>query len=151
MIGFYGEFPSTMDAKGRFLLPAGVKKQLQQEETGLFYINRGFETCLSLYPFKAWENVIQQVSDLNEFDQKKRQFLRMYLNGATPVEPDSAGRLLIPSTHKEYAGLQKDIVVVGVGKKFEIWDSNKYKEIFESLSPQEFSNLAEEVLGNKSK
>ncbi len=151
MIGFYGEFPATMDAKGRFLLPAGVKKQLQQDEAGLFYINRGFERCLSLYPLKAWENVIEQVSDLNEFDQKKRQFLRLYLNGATPVEPDSAGRLLVPGTHKEYAGLQKDIVVIGVGKKFEIWDSNKYKEIFESLSPQEFSDLAEEVLGNKGK
>lgn len=151
MIGFYGEFPSTMDAKGRFLLPAGVKKQLQEGEAGLFYINKGFETCLSLYPLKAWENVAEKMDDLDEFDAKRRKFLRVYLNGATPVEPDSAGRILVPSTHKEYAGLEKDIVVIGVGKKFEIWDSNKYKEIFESLSPQEFSDLAQEVLGNKGK
>src|SRR5215510_234070 len=112
MIGFLGEFEATLDAKGRFLLPAGVKKQLPDKDPNLFVINRGFEKCLSLYPLKNWEPLFANISKLNDFDPTLRQFLRYYLNGATNVEPDGAGRLLIPPNLKDYAELKKDIVLV---------------------------------------
>lgn len=146
MIGFLGEFEATLDAKGRFLLPAGFKKQLPEEETTRFVINRGFEKCLALYPVKNWEPLFADISKLNDFDPKVREFRRYFLNGATFVEPDTAGRLLVPPNLKEHAGLQKDIVLVAAVNKIEIWDSNTYKKFFDSYSPDAFSNLAKEVM-----
>jgi MraZ protein len=149
MTGFLGEFEATLDAKGRFLLPAGFKRQLPEEEAAKFVINRGFEKCLSLYPLKSWEPLFADIRQLNDFDPKVREFRRHFLNGATFVEPDSAGRLLVPPNLKEHAGLEKDIVLVAAVNKIEIWDSNKYKQLFESFSPEAFSSLADEVMNKK--
>lgn len=146
MTGFLGEFEATLDAKGRFLLPAGFKRQLPEEETPRFVINRGFEKCLALYPVKNWEPLFADISKLNDFDPKVREFRRYFLNGATFVEPDTAGRLLVPPNLKDHAGLQKDIVLVAAVNKIEIWDSNTYKKFFDSYSPDAFSNLAKEVM-----
>ena len=146
MTGFLGEFEATLDAKERFLLPAGFKKQLPEEETGRFVINRGFEKCLALYPVKSWEPLYNQIEKLNEFEPKVREFRRYFLNGASYVVPDSAGRLLVTQSLKDYAELQKDIVLVAAVNKIEIWDSNKYKQFFESFSPETFSNLAKDVM-----
>jgi len=150
MIGFLGEFEATLDAKGRFLLPAGFKKQMPEGESSVFVINRGFEKCLSLFPEKNWEPLFAEIYKLNDFDPRVREFRRQFLNGATTVEPDSAGRLLIPSNLKEHAGLEKDIVLVAALNKFEIWDSKKYKQLFDSFSPEAFSNLAREVMAKDS-
>jgi len=146
MIGFLGEFEATLDAKGRFLLPAGFKKQLPENEDDRFVINRGFEKCLSLYPMKSWEPLFADISKLNEFDPKAREFRRYFLNGATIVEPDNAGRLLVPPNLKEHADLQKDIVLVAAVNKIEIWDSNKYHQLFDSFSAEDFSSLAKDVM-----
>ena len=149
MIGFLGEYEVTMDTKGRFLLPAGFRKQLAEEAASQFVINRGIETCLSLYPMQSWEPIFAKVSKLNEFDPKVRQFRRYFLNGATNIELDTAGRLLIPKALMEYAGLEKDVVLVSAVDKIEIWDKTKYTKFFESFSPESFSDLANEVM-NKS-
>jgi MraZ protein len=149
MIGFLGEFEATLDAKGRFLLPAGFKKQLPEGEGNRFVINRGFEKCLSLYPMQSWEPLFADIHKLNDFDPRVREFRRFFLNGATLVEPDTAGRLLVPPNLKDHAGLQKDIVLVAAINKIEIWDSSKYHQLFESYSPEAFSDLAKEVMGRK--
>jgi MraZ protein len=151
MIGFLGEFEATLDAKGRFLLPVGFKKQLPEAETVKFIINRGFEKCLALYPVKNWEPLFADISRLNDFDPKVREFRRYFLNGATEVEPDSAGRLLVPPNLKVHADLQKDIVLVAAVNKIEIWDSSKYKQLFDTFSPDAFSNLAKEVMAGDKK
>jgi MraZ protein len=145
MIGFLGEYEATVDSKGRFLLPAGFKKQLP-EEGNQFVISRGFEKCLTLYPMKAWEPIFNELSKLNDFDPKVREFRRYFLNGATTVELDSAGRILLPPNLKEHAGLEKDIVLVAAMNKIEIWDKSKYQQFFESFSPESFSQLAQQVM-----
>ena len=147
MTGFLGEFEATLDAKGRFLLPAGFKKQLPETETSRFVINRGFEKCLALYPMGTWEPLFAKINGLNEFDPKQREFRRAFLNGATYVEPDTAGRILLPPSLKVYAELQKDIVLMATGDKLEIWDSNKYKQFFDSISSDALSDLGKDVLG----
>lgn len=148
MTGFLGEFESTLDPKGRFLLPAGLKKQLPEGENTRFVINRGFEKCLSLYPKQSWEPLFAKISTLNDFDPKVREFRRYFLNGATEVELDSAGRLLLPPALKEYAGLGKDIVLASAVDKIEIWSKDGYQKFFESYSPADFSSLAQQVMGN---
>lgn len=149
MIGFLGEYESTVDAKGRFLLPVGFKKQLPEAESTMFVLNRGFEKCLSLYPEQSWKPIYEEISHLNDFDPKVREFRRYFLNGATRIELDSAGRLLLPKNLMEYAELGKDIVLVSAVNKIEIWDKQKYKQFFESMTPDDFSNLANEVMNKK--
>ncbi|MBE7172051.1 MAG: division/cell wall cluster transcriptional repressor MraZ [Williamsia sp.] len=146
MTGFLGEYESTLDAKGRFLLPAAFKKQLPEDSNNRFVINRGFEKCLSLYPIASWEPIFAEISKLNDFDPKVREFRRYFLNGATITETDSAGRLLVPQNLKEYASLEKDIVLVAAVNKIEIWDKQKYAQFFESFSPDTFSHLAQQVM-----
>ena len=149
MIGFLGEYEATLDAKGRFLLPAGFKKQLPEEGGSQFVINRGFEKCLTLYPTQTWEPIFTNISKLNEFDPKVREFRRHFLNGATNVELDSAGRLNLPKNLMEYAGMEKDIVLVSAINKIEIWDKSKYTQFFETFTPESFSDLANEVMNKK--
>lgn len=149
MIGFLGEYEATLDAKGRFLLPAGFKKQLPGETASLFILNRGFEKCLTLYPQQSWDPIFSEISKLNDFDPKVREFRRYFLNGATQLELDSAGRLLLPKNLAEHAGLERDIVLVSAVNKIEIWDKSKYKQFFETFTPQSFSDLANEVMNRR--
>lgn len=149
MIGFLGEYEATLDSKGRFLLPAGFKKQLPEDGASQFVINRGFEKCLTLYPVQSWEPIFSNISKLNDFDPKVREFRRYFLNGATNVELDSAGRLNIPKNLMEHAGLEKDIVLVSAVNKIEIWDISKYKQFFEPFTSESFSEIANEVMNKK--
>jgi MraZ protein len=86
---------------------------------------------------------------LNDFDPKVREFRRYFLNGAMQIEVDGAGRLLLPKSLMEHAGLEKDIVLVSAVNKMEIWDKNKYQQFFENFSPETFSGLAAEVMTKK--
>jgi MraZ protein len=149
MIGFIGEYEATLDSKGRFLLPAGIKKQLPEGEQPVFVINRGFEKCLSMYPIQSWKPIYETVSGLNDFDPKVREFRRYFLNGAMQIELDGAGRMLLPKSLIEHGGLDKDIILVSAMNKMEIWDKNKYQQFFETFSPESFSSLAAEVMAKK--
>lgn len=146
MTGFLGEFEATMDAKGRFLLPAGLKKQLPETELGSFVINRGFEKCLTMYPQSSWAPIFSNISKLNDFDPKVREFRRWFLNGAIEMELDSAGRLLVPKNLMDHAGLTKDIVLVSAVNKIEIWDKEQYQSLFATFSNDAFSELAAKVM-----
>ena len=111
-----------MDAKGRFLLPSGFRKQLPEGSAERFVINRGFENCLTLYPMDSWTVLSEKINKLNDFNPKVREFKRLFLNGANIVEADSAGRILLPKPLQEYAGLKKDIIMSAQGNKVELWD-----------------------------
>ncbi len=149
MAGFLGEYEATIDAKGRFLLPGGIKKQMP-EGTSTIVISRGFEKNLLIYPLKAWEAIEEKIKKLNDFNPKVSQFRTLFVGGASYVELDTAGRILLPPSLKEYAGLSKDIVLASDIDKIKIWDSVKYKKLFEDNSPDAFASLAMEVMGNNS-
>ena len=149
MISFIGEYESTIDTKGRFLLPSGFKKQIPETEAASFVLNRGFEKCLTVYPMQSWTPIYENISALNDFDPKVREFRRHFLNGATQLELDGAGRILLPKNLMEHAGLEKDIVLVAAVSKLEIWDKDQYRKIFETFSPDEFSKIAAEVMAKK--
>ena len=146
MIDILGEYQATLDPKGRFLLPAAFKKQLSEDQGTRFVFNRGLDNCVTLFTVKNWEAFSAKIRTLNDFNEEERPVRRFFLNGAAYVEPDSAGRLLVPPHLKEHAGLQKDLVMHWADDKLEIWDSNKYKQLFESFSPEAFSNLGNEVM-----
>jgi MraZ protein len=149
MISFLGEYESTIDTKGRFLLPAAFKKQLPVDDATNFVINRGFEKCLTLYPQQSWNPIFANISKLNDFDPKVRAFRRYFLNGASPVEMDSAGRLLLPKNLLSHASLSKDIVLVSALNKIEIWDKVLYDQFFNTMTDESFSAIANEVMNGK--
>lgn len=147
MSDFFGQFDSTIDPKGRFLLPAGLKKQLDENDNS-FFITRGIDTHLWLYPKSSWSSIVEKIRGLNRNDPKVILFLRQFLNGAVEVEMDTAGRILIQGSLKEYANLSKDIVLLAVFDKIEIWDSNNYNKLFVNQTTEQFSQLYKDVLGN---
>lgn len=146
-VSLIGEYEATIDTKGRFLLPAALKKQLPQGDN-VFIVNRGFEKCVTLYPMVSWTPIVEKIKSLNEFEPKVREFRRYFLGGATEVELDAAGRLLLPPSLKAFAGLEKDIFIVANFTKIEIWDADRYRKFFDEFSSESFSRLAEEVMGN---
>lgn len=150
MLNLLGEYPSTLDAKSRALLPAALKKQLGGAESKGFVVNRDvFSECLVLYPMDEWDRTSADVRRLNRFDPDNVEFIRRFLNGATPVELDASGRLLLPKTLMAYAHLGKDIVFTGMGDRIEIWNEEHHKR---ALSGNvDFKSLAAKVMADKPK
>lgn len=146
MAQFIGEYELTIDAKGRFLLPASFRKQLPEGAEVVFVVSRGFEQCLNLYPMDEWNVLSEKINKLNDFNPKVRDFKRLFLNGANVVESDTAGRLLLTKTLLEHAGITKEIVLTAQGNKMEIWDKATHKAHIQSKMA-DFSDLANEVLG----
>ena len=120
MLHYQGEFESTIDQRGRFVLPQGVMKQFVQNDTQQtsFIISRGFEKCLTLYSIESWDTMVAKINKLNDFDPKVRAFRRLFMGGATKVELDTSNRLTTPSSLKEYAALSKDIIITAANGKF---------------------------------
>lgn len=140
-----GEYDCKLDAKGRFLVPSGLRKQLPEGQQDAFVVNKGLDDCLVLYPQEVWEKEMRMLQSRNRFEKKSRAFLRMFLNGATEVSLDSNGRALIPKRLAEQVGLEKEIVLVAQIDKVEIWDRARYDEWM--ANPDfDFSELAEEVM-----
>lgn len=148
MTNLIGEYECRVDAKCRFLLPAGLKKQLPPEVQDRFVINRGFEKCLVLYPQNVWKVISTEINQLNLYNKKNRDFVRYFYRGATELVLDSASRLLLPKQLTVYAGIDKEIVLSAFSNRIEIWAKGVYENLLTN-EPEDFSSLAEEVMGNK--
>lgn len=146
MTRFLGEFECKLDAKGRLSLPSGLRKQLSPEAKDKFVLNRGFENCLALYPMNEWEKISAEVNQLNMYVKKNREFARYFYRGASELELDAAGRLLLPKRMSEYAGIDKDIILSAWHNKIEIWSKEKFEALLND-EPKDFASLAEEVMG----
>ncbi|MBO4980409.1 MAG: division/cell wall cluster transcriptional repressor MraZ [Lachnospiraceae bacterium] len=121
---FMSEYNHTIDAKGRLSIPSKFRSVLGKE----FVISKGIESCLYVYANEDWEKFEQNLTSLPLINKEARQFARFFLAGAAQVELDPQGRILVPTGLREYAGLKKDVVLVGVGTRIEIWDSEKWTE-----------------------
>lgn len=147
MTGLVGEYEVKLDAKGRFMFPSHLRRQLSPAAQESFMLNKGFEECLTLYPMNEWEKLSQQLSKINLFKPKNRMFYRLFHQGAKDVFLDNAGRILIPSLHMERVGLKKEVMLIAYNDRIEIWDKAKYFDMIES-NISDFSDLADEVMGN---
>ncbi len=144
MTFFTSEYESKLDVKGRLVLPARIKSQLPAEG-GELVIRRGFENCLVVYPMVEFKKVFSRISGLSEFNEEYRKLQRNFLSGVVTVELDANGRFLIPKNLLTYAGIEKDVVLVGVGNKVEIWNPSSYEKHL-IQDPAELSKLAEKYL-----
>lgn len=148
MLNLLGEYDCKLDAKGRLMMPSGLKKQLQDVVREGFVINRDlFEKCLVLYPMKEWKRVSAEIGTLNRFVRKNVLFIRRFNNGATQVDVDSNGRILIPSSLSAYAEMKKELKVIGNGDRIELWSKENYEAM---LSEDiDMASLSEEVMGGR--
>jgi MraZ protein len=142
-----GEYELAMDTKGRFLMPSGFRKQLPENMEMKFVVNRGFERCLTLYTMESWAATSGRLMKLNDFNVKVQKLKRLFLNGANIIELDTAGRMLLPKTLQEYAGLKKELVFSAQGNKVEIWDKDTYYNYINQHSA-ELGDLSNEVFGD---
>lgn len=146
MIQFIGEYDCKIDPKGRVMIPAGLKKQLPEEAADKFVINRGFEKCLVLYPYNEWQKISAEVNKLNLYNQKNRNFARYFFRGATELSLDANGRVLLPKSLLEYAGITNDLVLFPYSNRIEVWSKEAYDNLLNE-EPEDFAMLAEEVMG----
>ncbi|WP_166251962.1 division/cell wall cluster transcriptional repressor MraZ [Marinobacter salicampi] len=128
MSNFLGSHAINMDAKGRLAIPARVREDLAQVCGGRIVLtaNADEERCLLMYPEPQWEAVRAQIEGLPNMHKKARRLQRLVLGHATPLELDSAGRILVPPTLRSYALLEKKLMLIGQGKKLELWSEERW-------------------------
>ncbi len=147
MVNLLGEFAVKLDSKGRLALPAGLLRQLPPESAQRFVINRGFEQCLTLYPYDEWERLVTRIrQNTNPFSQKHRSFIRNFFRGATLVQPDRQQRILIPKPLLDYAGIDREAILFAHFGQVEIWNPQRYQQAL-NMPADQLAALAEEVMG----
>ncbi|WP_274475214.1 division/cell wall cluster transcriptional repressor MraZ [Mangrovimonas aestuarii] len=147
MTSLIGVYECKVDAKGRMMMPAALKKQMTPMLQNGFVIKRSvFQSCLELYPMEEWERLMQKMNKLNRFNKKNNDFIRRFTAGVKVVEVDGNGRLLIPKDLVVFAGISKDIVVSSAINIVEIWDKDGYEKQIAG-DDDDFAALAEEVMG----
>lgn len=141
---FYGEFAHIIDQKGRIILPAKFREILKKKGIKKLYLTRGLDRCLFLFTEDEWHAQEEKFKNLSFTHQEARRFNRLYFSGAQEVIPDSQGRILIPQYLKDFAELEKDIVIIGVSNRIEIWSKQLWKEFYENSRPY-FEETAEKL------
>jgi len=128
---FIGEYRHTLDDKGRIAIPAKLRYSKVGEDE-YWVATKGFDRCLFLYPKHEWERIVNKINERLNFTKKEdRSFLRMFISPATEQAVDRQGRIAIPQSLREYAGIKKEVVTLGAVNRIEIWSEenwNRYKE-----------------------
>lgn len=121
---FMGEYSHSIDAKGRLIIPSKFREDLGES----FVLTKGLDGCLSIYPMDEWKIFEQKLGALPLTNKNARKFARFFVAGATQCELDKQGRILLPATLREFAGLDKDVVLAGMLNRIEIWSKAKWTE-----------------------
>lgn len=136
---FLGEYRHSIDAKGRIVMPSKLRDGLGEN----FIITRGLDGCLFIYPKENWDNIILKYKNLPD-TKNKRQFMRIFLSGATICEYDKQGRINIPTPLIEFADLHKDCIIIGVDERLEVWSKDRW-EGFISEHEEDISDIADSL------
>ena len=123
---FRGGTPISLDNKGRFAVPAKYREGLMSFCAGRLVVTADPSKCLLVYPQPVWEPIEQKLNSLSSFNPQIRSLQRLLVGNASDVEMDGVGRILVPPLLRQFAGLNKDVVLVGQGAKFELWDDEKW-------------------------
>jgi MraZ protein len=136
-----GEYNHTLDKKGRVIVPSRFRDELGDT----FIITRGMDSCLFLYPLHEWKNLETRLKTLPFNKAETRAFMRMFFSGASEVEVDKQGRVLIPPLLREHSQLKKDVVFIGVSNRAEIWSREIWEE-YSNNSSQSFEQISEKLM-----
>jgi MraZ protein len=140
--GFLGEFRHAIDDKGRLTLPARFREGLGEEAV----VTKGLDRCLFLYPMREWAALEARLHELPGTERDVRAFVRLLFAGAAECRPDGQGRVLLPTPLREYAGLGREAVVVGVSRRIEIWQPEAWERYVREADAS-FPEIAQRVAG----
>lgn len=142
---FYGEHEHTIDRKGRLVLPSKFREAFREHYAERLLVTRGLDGCLFLFTDDEWKLQEQKFKAIPVTKAEGRKFNRLYFSGATEVGCDKQGRVLLPQYLKDYAGIKRDVVVVGLSNRIEIWAKERWKAFYESTR-ESFEQIAERLL-----
>ena len=150
MINLIGSYEVKADAKGRVMIPSGLRKQIQPILNEGFILKRSvFQKCLELYPMSEWNKEAESLTKLNRFVKENNDFIRVFMAGVRTVDLDTTGRMQIPKDLVKYADISKNLVISSSINRMEIWDKDTYEKVLNEPEV-DFGILAEKVMGNKS-
>jgi MraZ protein len=139
---FIGEFRHTMDEKGRLIMPSKFRDGLRDR----FVATRGLDTCLFVYTLSEWETLEEKLKTLPFTRAEARAFTRLFLAGASECEIDRQGRFVIPAPLREYARIEKDVVIIGVSNRVEIWSQAEW-DAYMAKAAEKYEEFAENLVG----
>lgn len=142
---FFGEYPHTIDVKSRLIIPSRLRSPIKDYCIDQFVVTRGFDPCLWMFAPNEWHQIDKKFRSLPITKAKSRSLQRLFYSGASIVECDRQGRILIPRTLLEYGEIEKEVMVVGVSSRIEIWAVDKWKMEFEK-SKDSYSEIAEDLI-----
>lgn len=136
-----GEFQHTVDPKGRLIVPAKFREGLGET----FVVTKGLDNCLFVYPMEEWKNLEQKLKALPFTRADARAFVRFFFSGATECELDKQGRILLPSNLRQFAKLEKEVVVIGVSSRVEIWSREEWEK-YSNDAEVSYEEIAEKIV-----
>lgn len=147
---FYGEYEHTIDRKGRLIIPAKLREVFKENFVEKFYVTRGLDKCLFVFTEEEWKFQEQKFKSMSFTKADSRKFNRLFFSGAADVDCDKQGRVLLPQYLKGYAGIKRDVVIVGVSNRIEIWAKEEWKKYYEGSMPS-FEKTAENLFDSEEK
>ena len=142
---FYGEYTHNIDRKGRLILPAKFRDICKEYQIDRFLITRGLDKCIFMFTEDEWRIQEQKFKSMPFTKKETRSFNRMFFAGAVDTAPDKQGRFIIPQYLKDYAGIKRETIVIGVSNRIEIWDKKSWQAFYENSS-ESFEQIAENML-----
>lgn len=139
---FMGEFNHNVDDKGRLMLPAKFREELG---TGEYVLTRGLDNCLFLFPISEWKEFEEKIKKLSLTKKDARAFVRFLFSGATNDIIDKQGRIKLNDNLKQYAGIEKEVVVTGAFNRVEIWSKSNWEDYI-STAEESFEDIAENLI-----
>ncbi len=137
---FMGEYNHTIDAKGRFIIPAKFRETLGDK----FIVTKGLDGCLFVYPKSEWSSFEEKLKVLPLTNKDARQFTRFFLAGAAACEVDKQGRILLPQVLRDFAQLEKEVVLIGVASRVEIWSKINWEQSMSTYN-DDMNEIAEKM------
>lgn len=142
---FYGEYKHTIDRKGRLIIPAKFRQFIKENYVEKLFITRGLDKCLFAFTEEEWRHQERKFKSLPFTKKDSRKFNRLFFSGACEATFDKQGRILIPKYLKNYAQISRDVMIVGVSNRFEIWDDNIWQDYYQNTQSS-FEDVAEELI-----
>jgi len=146
---FIGEFSYTIDTKGRLNIPSKFRQSLSKDNKNTFVIARGLDKCIWVYPLIEWKQIEKNLRDLSSLSITHRRFIRNTARYATPSTYDKQGRVMLNSSLIEFANLDKDVLIIGMINKMEIWNPNILEEMEKKQSkiePETYEELSNKII-----
>ncbi|OED38652.1 division/cell wall cluster transcriptional repressor MraZ [PVC group bacterium (ex Bugula neritina AB1)] len=141
---FFGEYEHSLDSKNRLTLPSCFREHFEDKQPIKFFMTRGFDQCLALYPSDSWKSELEKLKHNSYFESDVRKFHRLLYSKTSPVTCDRQGRILITDKFKKEAKITKDVTLVGLDNKIEIWDPTLWEK-FNEMHHDSFEKIAESL------